>query len=353
MRRPHPRYDSRRHAWVTNAGGRLKTLVAGPQNQETEQLAWNAFYLYMAQLGRPLANFEEQTISLGELADQYGQWMDREVSAKRLSPKTATYYRYFLQAFLNHVGGRRPAKGITPLELDQFKSNWHSVQSVQRLFNWGVKMGVLEKNPVRGVERPPSGARERILTKNETIGLLWNSDRHFRPFLIAMLHTIARPQEVRELRWKHFTTEPVPMFVLKEYKGKKARKDKNAVRAISLDGRMLRLLERLARRHEPRPEGYVFLNRDGNSWTGNAIRCRMRRLREKVGLKPDENGERIVAYSFRHTAAANATVRLVRDRVLADLMGHAPGSRMTARYQHPQAEHLYAAIQQANGKRNS
>ena len=43
MRRPHPRFDERRNAWVTNTGGRLKFLAKGPKNTETEQQAWGAF----------------------------------------------------------------------------------------------------------------------------------------------------------------------------------------------------------------------------------------------------------------------------------------------------------------------
>ena len=32
MRRPHPRFDSVRDAWVTRAGGRIKILAKGPKN---------------------------------------------------------------------------------------------------------------------------------------------------------------------------------------------------------------------------------------------------------------------------------------------------------------------------------
>jgi site-specific recombinase XerD len=39
----------------------------------------------------------------------------------------------------------------------------------------------------------------------------------------------------------------------------------------------------------------------------------------------------------------------VRDKVLAELMGHT-NTRTTQRYQHLQAKHLADAIRQANGK---
>jgi integrase len=223
------------------------------------------------------------------------------------------------------------------------------VQAVQRLYNWGVAMGLLADNPVRSVPKPVPKPRERILTPQEAARLLRGTDRDFRPFLLAMRHTIARPQEVRAFRWKDLVHEPVPMFVLKDFKAKKRRKDRAAVRLIPLDDRMLRLLQRLARRH-PQADDYVFLNQDGQPWTANAVRCRMRRLRDRLGLQPDGNGERVVAYTLRHTSATRASARGVRDRVLAQLMGHA-STATTQRYQHLQADHLADAIRQANGRK--
>jgi site-specific recombinase XerD len=75
----------------------------------------------------------------------------------------------------------------------------------------------------------------------------------------------------------------------------------------------------------------------------------MKRLREKLGLGPDANGEKIVAYSLRHTAATQACARGVPDRVLAELMGHTDPAT-TRRYQHPQLDHLAEALKRANGQ---
>jgi integrase len=141
------------------------------------------------------------------------------------------------------------------------------------------------------------------------------------------------------------------MFVLKDFKARMRRKDKKtAVRALPLDNRMLRLLSRLARKRKPAPDEFVFVNRFGLPWTSNAVRLRMARLREKLNLGPDENGEDIVAYSLRHTSATRASARGVRDRVLAELMGHS-STATTQRYQHLQADHLADAIRRTNSRR--
>jgi integrase len=326
VRRPKPRFDEVRNAWVTRAGGSLKILAKGPNDAGSEAAAWDAFYSHMARLGNPVEGASVPCITLGQLADKFDDWLEREVEADRTRPRTREYYRVQLQKFLDAVGGNRAAATVRPHDVEMYKTNWQSVQAVQRLYNWGVEMGLLAENPVRSVKKPDLGQRQRVLTADEQVKLLESADRHFRPFLLCMLQTIARPQEVRSLQWKHLALEPVPMFALSDFKAKKRRKDrKNAVRRIMLDETMVALLERLAEHGKPSPEHFIFLNRHRKPWTANAVRCRMRRLREKLGLDADEGGERVVAYTLGHTTTA-----------------------MTARYQHPQLDHLAEAIKRAN-----
>ena len=345
-RRPTFVYDVRRGAWVTRTGGKLKTLCTGPKNRDTERQAREAFHRHLHHLhgpGDPEAVAER--LSLGELADQFDAWLEREVAAGRNRPATRAYYRSQLQSFLDAVGGRRAADAITPLDVEQFKTTWHSVQVVRRLYNWGRRVKLVTTNPAAEVERPALGERERILTPHEMARLLRAADKHFRPYLLALRHTLARPGEIRAARWGDVVMEPHPAILLRDYKAKRRRKAANrqTVRVIPLDDRMVRLLDRLARRSSTEPTEPVWRNRFGKPWTANAVRCRMRRLREKVGLGPDDNGEQIVAYSLRHTGATAATGSGVSDRTLADLMGHT-STETTARYQHLQAQHLAAAV---------
>jgi len=336
---------------VTRAGGKLKILANGPKSSATEAAAWDAFYVHMARLGRPVDSSTIPVCSLGQLADKYGEWMEREVDAGRMKPRTLDYYRDHIQKFIDAIGGGRPASGVLPHEAEMYKTTWHSLQTVHRLFNWGVTMGLLPQNPIRAVKLPDLGQRQRILTPRESARFIRAADRDFRVFLIALRQTIARPQEVRALQWKHLLATPVPAFVLHDFKAKNRRKDrKTAVRIIPLDGRMQRLVARLAQRRHAAPDDHVFLNRYGKPWTANALRCRVKRLRVKLGILPDENGENIVAYSMRHTSATRATARGVRDKLLAELMGQTD-TATTQRYQHLQAEHLAEAIQRANGRK--
>ena len=47
--------------------------------------------------------------------------------------------------------------------------------------------------------------------------------------------------------------------------------------------------------------GHVFRNADGRPWTKDALGLRMRRLRVRAGVGPDQQGEQFVLYTYRHT----------------------------------------------------
>jgi len=131
-------------------------------------------------------------------------------------------------------------------------------------------------------------------------------------------------------------------YVLEKFKGQERRTNQDVDRVIILTPRLCRLLTRLALR-AGKTTGPIFLNSKGIPWTNNAVRCQMRRLRKRCGFKRDARGEPIVCYTLRHTQATLAVAAGVRDRVLADLMGHA-STRTTARYQHLCVDHLREAL---------
>lgn len=164
-----------------------------------------------------------------------------------------------------------------------------------------------------------------------------------------MRHTLARPQEIRALRWDQLQDDG-RWFALREFKGRARRKDGVNYRLIVLDEYMRGLIQAMKERRSG-DSPYVFTNRFGLPWTGNAVRCAMRRARKRAGL--DGPGlERVVAYTFRHTAATDATANGVRDRQLADLMGHS-STRTTARYQHLRADHLAEVIDRATARKRA
>jgi len=131
--------------------------------------------------------------------------------------------------------------------------------------------------------------------------------------------------------------------VLREYKNRKRRRLPNEPRVILLSPQVGRLIAQLMPR-DIDETAKIFLTAQGRAWSANALRCRMRRLRHALKLKPDARGENVVPYTFRHTGAMNAAAAGIRDRVLADILGHTETST-TQRYIHLQTEHLRAALE--------
>lgn len=273
-----------------------------------------------------------------------------------LAARTVAVYRHYLGRFLAQVGDVE-LSAITPAMLTTWSTKFHPIQAVQRLVSWAVKVErSLPTNPLAGMEKPATGRRKRTFNRRAAAAILRAADRRARLLLTTMRESGMRPQEARAVEWGDLLTldgDPwsdeelvagVAYFVLPEGKGFRRRKDRDAVRVVPISPRLGRLLVRLKRNSES-AGGPIFRNRLRRPWTANGLRCRMRTLRTVAGLGPDRRGERVVAYTWRHTAATIAARAGVRDFRLAELLGHA-STRTTARYVHLNAGDLVDAAKQ-------
>jgi integrase len=278
----------------------------------------------------------------------------------RQAPGTVEYYRTWLNQFQTHVGNL-PIEKVERSHLVEFATRWHQVQTVQRLFRWACsEMRIVAVNPFADVKRPPLGNRRRVLNRREVIALQRGSDRTFRPFVLALIETAARPQEIRSVRWDQLRDEnglaavpsalarPGGWLELTEFKARTRRRNPNAVRVLFLTDRFRRLLARLWQRAKDR-NGEIFLNSVGNLWNRNSLRCRMRRLRDRLGMMPDSSGEKIVLYTLRHSAATDMAAGGIGEHALADVLGHT-STRTTQRYVHLQRDALRRAFHDSRVK---
>lgn len=288
--------------------------------------------------------------TFGDLATAFLSW-----ARKCLQPSTVYGYQLFFQKWIEHHGDKR-LEDIHAADLQEFAKTWHHCQAIKRLFSWGVhEAGLLSSHPFARVRSPRKGHRRRILAPAESVRFLRASGRDLRALLIAYRETFARPQELRLATWEDVQPENPAMplrealaigkasIVLYEFKDAGRRQDTEKPRVILLSPRACRLLLRLHRRRPTRHGGRVFLTGRGRPWTGNALRCRFRRLRVRLGIKRDKRGETIVPYTWRHTGATLAAAQGVRDRLLADVLGHVE-TKTTARYCHLQLGHLRDAM---------
>jgi site-specific recombinase XerD len=96
------------------------------------------------------------------------------------------------------------------------------------------------------------------------------------------------------------------------------------------------------------PEGPLFRGpRSKRGNTRNGIRCRFRRLREKL---PHLAG--VISYTARHSFATNALMNGVGIAHVAELMGHVDTSMVSSHYAHlaGNVQHMREAAKKAAGQ---
>lgn len=267
---------------------------------------------------------------------------------------TVNVYRHYFEKFVKE-NGDIPLSRVNGAKLEEWALTWHASQAIVRLFRWCVADArLLKTNPVAHVKHPPKGERKRTLTPKESAKLLRASPADLRALLIGYRESFARPGELRAATWDDLYPKTTraklrtalrsgnAIIVLHEYKNRKRRRLPNDPRVILISPRLGRLLSRLM------PSAWetnspIFQSDKETGWTANAVRCRLRRLRRELKLGRDKRGENIVPYTFRHTGATEASAAGIRDRILADILGHTETST-TRRYQHLQTGHLRAAM---------
>lgn len=276
-----------------------------------------------------------------------------EMTASSVAPSTLKLYRCYLEKFVTFAGDKA-LKEVTPAMLLKFSTKYHPVSIVQRLFSWArIEAHLIKRNPLQGMRKAFRGHRRRILSASELARLLRACRPSFRSFALAMVQSIARPREIREVRWGDIRTSGSPawsvsdllagraFFWFGKFKAQAMRKDRYAVRVIPICPRLGRLLARLWGDGKGAVD-VVFRNEEGKPWTSNAVRCQFRRLRVRAGIGVDVAGENVVAYSLRHTSATEAVGAGIKGFTLAELMGHSD-IRMTQRYVHLRPDHLLDA----------
>lgn len=256
-----------------------------------------------------------------EFVDTYGSRPARSIT----KADAADFKLALMKA--TYVVGKKPPKPYKPKTVN------HALITVRRAFNWAIKTDrhPAGRNPFAHIEMLPCDGRQRVATEDEYQALLRNcTDNAFRDVLVAMRHTSARPQDVYNLTWAMVDWE-AQMWVLPKHKGSRRAKNPKP-RVIGMGDEVEAVLRRRA--SEFGREGHVFRNADGNPWSKDALGLRMRRLRVRAGVKPDENGEQYVLYTSRHTfltqAGADPTIS---QSALADIAGHTSPTT-TARYVH-------------------
>jgi integrase len=229
----------------------------------------------------------------------------------------------------------KAGKTITPAASDNTREG--AIRAVKRGFNWAEKQGVLSKNPVKAVQKPKATPRDVYLWPEQYDQLLiLIKDQCFRDVVEVLRHTGCRPQELRLVEARWFNREDRCWEFPKKGVPQKLRG-----RVVMLDDTAFEICQRIALKY---PEGPMFRNRRGQPWKKDALVCRCRRLRPKVGFY-------VCPYAIRHTFATDAILRDVDLVSIAKLMGHADLRMLSTIYEHVEkrTDHLRKELNQAVG----
>lgn len=336
MRRPEPWYRASKEAWYVQFGDKQVRLAKGPKDA-TEKEAFDAYYRLMAHRPENLPKGDDLLCDL---------FLDH--SKAHHEPDTFRLYKHFLQRFCKSYG-RSPAADIKPLHvtrwLDQHPkwkaSRRHAALAVKRAFTWADKQGILSPSPLRTLEVDPNNRRTRVLTPDEQREIFAAiKDVQFRNFVRAMIETGCRPGEVARVTAAEVDLELGVWVLVKHKTAKKTKKP----RVIYLTPAMVELSRTLIAAY---PEGPIFRGpRGARPFTRNGVRCRFRRLREKL-----PHLKHFVAYSARHSYATHALMNGVGVAQVAELMGHTSTEMVSKTYSHlaDQITHMRDAARKAVG----
>ena len=161
-----------------------------------------------------------------------------------------------------------------------------------------------------------------VLTKEE-LSAFFNACENYKYKTIFMMiyGSGLRISEALNIRIKDIDSKKMRIFV-REGKGKKER-------YTVLPKTSLEMLRKYYKMYKPKhPEGYIFLNREGNPLTVERTREFFRRYRRKAKLE-----EKFVVHSLRHSFATDLIERGATIIEVKEAMGHS-NIRSTMEYIH-------------------
>lgn len=329
MRQPKPFFRAQTATWYVQIGKRQYNL--GPD----EDRAWAKYHELMA--GKAELKDDPQAV---QLLARFLEYVEKHNAASSFA-----WYSRFVLSFGKCIGERKRVSDVKAHHVSRWlddNPDWNettragAIRAIKRAFNWACDEEYIKVSPLRKVKRGKSNRRQLVVTAEQWQSILDNaSDAAFRDFLLFIRETGCRPQEARLLEARHYDRATGILYIPpEEAKG-------GVPRPIYPTPAATELIERLAKAN---PEGALFRDSRGKAWTKNAIVCRFRRLREKLGI------EGLCAYTMRHTFGTEALMNGVDSLIVAKLMGHRDVRMLEKHYAHVEnPEFLRNAATRARG----
>ena len=345
-RKASPWYRAERNEWCVTVDGKHHRLGehpkgAPPPKKSPRTKQWNAPKEILDAFHQLLTSGEPEPERPDEdavvcLLDDFITW-----SKENRAKITALRYEEFCQDFVKAVVDGAKLGSLPPAKLtSRHVTAWlaqrpawgpttkrNAITAIQRGFNWAVKNRGLDRNPIKGMDKPEAHRPKSVVTPDEFEGILEHATGPFGDLLTVSYDCGARPFEVKDLERRHVDLDKQQAVIpADEAKGRKHTR----VFYFPTD-RSMEIVKRLC---ETYPEGPLFRNRLGNKWTGNAVKCTFARLEKKIG-------KRVKHYDFRRTFITRKIIAGVDSHVVAKLSGHQSTAMIDKHYSAVANDHEY------------
>ena len=159
---PKPFFRTARGAWFVQVSG--KQINLGTDREA-------AFRRYHELMGRPEAARQVVVAdAVVGVLDAFLEWC-----SKHKAGRTYDWYRNYLESFARAIPPDLTIARLKPFHVQQWldaNPTWKTgkrgaVIAVQRAFNWAVRMGLIEANPVRWLEKPRAGRRDHVIIADQ------------------------------------------------------------------------------------------------------------------------------------------------------------------------------------------
>ncbi len=176
---------------------------------------------------------------------------------------------------------------------------------IKAIFNFGIKLDIIDYNPVKGLEPYSQKKKPRYIPPEEDIKKVLNvSDPKDRLYLLVIIHTLGRISSVNQLKWEHVHDSYLSLYT------RKAKNSDEKEIKVPLNQVLMETLARIERNGD-----YVFINPVTNKPYLYRSKL-MRKLCKKADVPY------FSFHAFRHFGASKLDNMGVGLTSIRDLLGH-------------------------------
>lgn len=194
---------------------------------------------------------------------------------------------------------------------------------IRKIINWGKRSNKGCSMPeIEGI--PGNDKKPYIPTRDEMAVVLANACERSRIVIRFILETGCRAGEAYHLKWQHFNFDKLQVSICAEENW--TPKTKHSVRTIPIGSALSEEIAKL-----PRVSCYVFSGRAPDRPL-TSVRKALATAVKRAGLTHMGEPVHLTVHDLRKIYASWQAMAGVPERVLQDLLGHAPGTSVTNKH---------------------